>query len=70
VKFPVTVLNWRAEKAYKEFGARVKAEAKKRNLFKDVKKFSKKQHKQRMEDSKLFSFVKEVTLHNIEYVLM
>jgi len=64
--WPPTVLNYRAEKAYQEFKRRVKNEGKQRGLFKDIKKFKKGLHLQRMKDSGVFTYVKEIVINHQE----
>jgi hypothetical protein len=62
--WPPSIVNWKAEKLYDEFEGRVFAIGNEHKLYDGVLKLDKSGHLQRMEDSKQFSFVKEVTLHN------
>jgi len=64
--WPPTVLDWRAEKMYQEFQKNVKAAADSRGLFKDVKKWKKGEHLERMRASGLFSYVKEIVVNHEE----
>jgi len=64
--WPPTLKSWKAEKAYKDFVKGTKQIGVERNLFKDVKKWDKEEHEERMKNSNLFSYVKEILVHNEE----
>jgi len=64
--WPPTLIHWKAEKAYRDFKKKVKIEAIQRGLFKDVMKWKKGKHLERMKASGLFSYVKEIVVNHQE----
>jgi len=64
--WPPTLKSWKAEKAYREFVKGTKKIGKDKDLFKDVKKWQKEEHEERMKQSNQFSYVKELLIHNEE----
>jgi hypothetical protein len=66
--WPPTLKSWKAEKAYRDFvkGSKKKGEA--MNLFKDVQKWQKEEHLERIEASGQFSYCKQIMVHNQEQV--
>jgi len=64
--WPPTTSSWKAEQAYKEFIRNAKAEGRQKGLYKDVHKWKKSEHLERMRKSEVFEFVKEIVLHQEE----
>ncbi len=60
-------MHWEAEQSENIVATRFRALRSGRGLDHDVKSWSKEKHLERMRDSNLFRYTKEITLHNVEY---
>jgi len=64
--WPPTLKSYKAEMAYRKFTKQVKAKGKEMQLYKAVNKWKKEEHMERLQNTKLFTYVKEIVVHNIE----
>jgi ubiquinone/menaquinone biosynthesis C-methylase UbiE len=59
-------MNWEAEAAYESFVTAAEALGERQGLYRDVKKWPKEGHIERIRDSNLFRYVKEIVIHHVE----
>jgi hypothetical protein len=58
--------SWEAERRYTEWLKEVKVVGRKKDLYRDIKKWEKEEHLDRMAASGVFRYVKELILHSEE----